>query len=208
MFGIDHFSVFVLSGIILNITPGADTVYILSRSISQGRKAGVFSVLGISCGSVTHTILAAFGLSAVLAGAPIAFNAVRIAGAAYLCCLGLRMLAAKDPFDHVSVKNEAISYAKIFRQGYLTNLLNPKVALFFLSFLPQFVNVTAGGGPVSFLFLGATFIFTGTLWCLLLALCASSLSSGLRRSRMISSVLNKLCGIVFIGLGVRLVIFA
>jgi RhtB (resistance to homoserine/threonine) family protein len=204
--GIDHYPLFVLSGIILNITPGADTVYILSRSVSQGRSAGVLSVLGISCGSVTHTILAAFGLSALLAGMPVVFGALKIAGAAYLGYLGIRMMFSSPDAPAETTAAEHSGYGKIFRQGYFTNLLNPKVALFFISFLPQFIHQGIAGGPVPFLILGATFIFTGTLWCLLLALGASAVSESLRRRRGMSKILNRLCGAVFVGLGIRILL--
>ena len=124
MFGTQHFWLFVVSGLLLNITPGQDTLYIVTRSVAQGRAAGLWSVLGIASGSVVHTLAAAFGLSAILATSAHAFTIVKLAGAAYLVYLGVKMLLERPPAP--------------------ANLLNPKVALFFLAFLPQFVAADAG----------------------------------------------------------------
>ena len=163
MFGITHYETFLLAGIILNITPGSDTIYILSRSISQGRTAGFYSVLGISSGIAVHTLLAALGLSAILAQSAMAFTLVKLAGAIYLGYLGITTLRAKNN-PLVLAATTAISNKDIYLQGLLTNVLNPKVALFFLSLLPQFIDQQNSYGIVPFILLGVTFIVTGTLW--------------------------------------------
>jgi threonine/homoserine/homoserine lactone efflux protein len=207
MLGIQHFWLFVVSGLLLNITPGQDTLYIVTRSVAQGRAAGVWSVLGISSGSVLHTLAAAFGLSAILATSAQAFLVVKFAGAAYLVYLGVKMLlerpAAAAPAGVDAGLQHESAWA-IYRAGLLTNVLNPKVALFFLAFLPQFVAPEASSRLVPFLFLGAVFIVNGTLWCLVLVLAASALSGRLRRNASGARRLRQATGAVFVGLGARL----
>ena len=206
MLGTQHLWLFVVSGLLLNITPGQDTLYIVTRSVAQGRAAGWWSVLGISSGSVVHTLAAAFGLSAILATSAYAFTVVKLAGAAYLVYLGVKMLlerpAAASPGIDVPAARE--SAWAIYRAGLLTNVLNPKVALFFLAFLPQFVAPDASSRVTAFLFLGAVFVFNGTLWCLVLVLCASALSGRLRRNAAGARRLRQATGAVFVGLGARL----
>ena len=204
---IDNFTIFLVSGIILNITPGPDTFYILSRSMAQGQKAGVLSVLGISSGGIIHTCLAAFGLSLVLARSAVAFTIIKYLGAGYIVYLGIRIIARNETLldENVFQAVEMKPYG-IFWQGMMTNLFNPKVALFFISFLPQFINPGAVNNPVPFLVLGATFITTGTAWCLFLACAASFISRKLRENDKTALIMRKLCGTVFICLGIKLVI--
>ncbi len=205
MFGIENYAAFVLAGILLNITPGNDTVYIVSRSIAEGRKAGIVSALGICSGALVHICSAAFGLSAVLAASPIAYTAVRIIGAAYLVFMGISLIRSRANSMLDTEKSfKRSSYARIFRQGFLTDLLNPKVALFFLSFLPQFVQPTNAYGPLPFLILGFTFLTTGAVWCLFLAWSAAALSASLRKNARLSGLLQKICGGVFVLLGLRI----
>jgi len=205
MFGTQHLALFVASGLLLNITPGQDTMYIVGRSLSQGRRAGLLSVLGISSGSVVHTLAAAFGLSAILATSAQAFLIVKLAGAAYLIYLGVRMLA--DRSRELTVRTfEAEPGWAIFRAGLITNLLNPKVALFFMAFLPQFVDPAAASKTLAFLFLGAVFIFNGTLWCIFLAVAASAAARWLNATPSASAVIRRATGALFVGLGVRLAV--
>jgi RhtB (resistance to homoserine/threonine) family protein len=205
MYGIDHYIIFLLSGILLNITPGNDTIYILTRSITQGRKAGIFSVLGISTGGLTHTVLASLGLSVVLSKSMVLFNIIKFMGAAYLIYIGVKTFLSKAELFETPVSMEkAVDCREIYTQGYLTNLFNPKVALFFLSFLPQFINPNAGHSPIPFLILGCTFLTTGTIWCMALAFAASALSGVLRKNPKISAIMQKLCGTMFIGLGLKI----
>jgi threonine/homoserine/homoserine lactone efflux protein len=206
MFGTQHFWLFVVSGLLLNITPGQDTLYIVTRSVAQGRAAGLWSVLGIASGSVLHTLAAAFGLSAILATSAHAFTIVKLAGAAYLVYLGVKMLLERPSPSPAGVEpplRHESAWA-IYRAAMLTNVLNPKVALFFLAFLPQFVAPEASSRVAAFLFLGAVFVFNGTLWCLVLVLGASALSSRLRRSAAGARRLRQATGAVFVGLGARL----
>src|SRR5688572_17757176 len=136
MFGTEHLGLFIVTGLLLNITPGQDTLYIVGRSMSQGRRAGLLSVVGISSGCLVHSFAAAFGLSAILATSAQAFLIVKLAGAAYLIYLGARMLLDRSRELTVGSFDADRGWA-IFRAGFLTNLLNPKVALFFMAFLPQ-----------------------------------------------------------------------
>ena len=159
MFGIHDFPLFVVSCILLNITPGQDTMYIIGRSMAQGRQAGIMSVLGIMTGVLVHTLLAALGLSVILATSSLAFTVVKIAGAAYLIWIGISFMTARpDPQQASNAPATPPNTWKIYKQGVLTNVLNPKVALFFLSFLPQFVSpwnpaglpAVSGAGPCFF----------------------------------------------------------
>ena len=204
MTGIINFETFILAGILLNLTPGNDTVFILAKSIGQGRKAGIMSVLGIGTGSVFHTIFAALGLSIIIAQSVLLFNIIKYAGAVYLLFIGYKMLTNKSQFktDEV-ISNDAVNYWKIYRDGIFTNVLNPKVALFFIAFLPQFIDPTCKNTIFPFLTLGATFITTGTIWCLTLATFASFISSKLKANNTAAAYLNKICGLSMIGLGIK-----
>jgi len=205
MLGIINLGAFILAGILLNLTPGADTMYILGRSIANGRKAGVLSALGISVGSLVHTLFAALGLSVLLAESQFAFDIVKYLGAAYLIYLGIRSIfsADKNGFELTQEMNSP-DHKKIFLSGILTNILNPKVALFYLAFLPQFIDPSYGNPLLSFLILGIVFTTTGTIWCLILALFSSKLSAKIRENYRIKIWLDRITGIVFIGLGIKL----
>jgi RhtB (resistance to homoserine/threonine) family protein len=203
MFGTQHLALFITSGILLNITPGQDTLYIVGRSLSQGRRAGLLSVAGITAGSGMHTLAAAFGLSAVLATSASAFTVIKLAGAAYLVYLGVGMLRDRSPQLAPASFGHESDWA-VFRAGFVTNLLNPKVALFFLAFLPQFVDPAASSRVLAFLFLGAVFIVNGTLWCLVLAYGAAGMSRRLRENPSAAVLVKRAAGALFVGLGVRL----
>lgn len=205
MFGIHDFPVFLITGILLNLTPGPDTFYILGRSLAQGRGAGVASALGIGAGALVHTLAAALGLSALIAASATAFLAVKLAGALYLIYLGARMLRTRTAASASIPTGFASSgFAAVFRQGLITNVLNPKVALFFLAFMPQFIAAESETKFAAFLTLGLCFVVTGTLWCLALAWFASLLGDRLRGSPSFASTLNRLAGALFIALGLRL----
>ena len=206
MFGTQHYAMFLLSGILLNITPGQDTLYIVGRSIAQGRRAGLLSVLGISSGAVIHTLAAAFGLSAILTTSAAAFTVIKFAGAAYLVYLGIRMWVERSVSPEYPGKFTPNHSWGIYRAGVFTNLLNPKVALFYFAFLPQFVDPLADSKLVMFLFLGASFLTTGTIWCVILALGAFAIGSRLRASKSASTGIRRATGALFVGLGVRLAV--
>jgi threonine/homoserine/homoserine lactone efflux protein len=206
MFGTQHLALFVFSGILLNLTPGQDTLYIVGRSVSQGRRAGLLSVLGIVSGTVIHTLAAAFGLSAILAASARAFVVVKLAGAVYLAYLGIAMLLRRPAGAGTGAAVPPERAWAVYRAGLLTNVLNPKVALFFLAFLPQFIAPAAGHRVLAFLFLGGVFIFNGTLWCLVLVWGASAMSRRLRDHPSTGVLLKRVTGALFVALGVRLAV--
>jgi threonine/homoserine/homoserine lactone efflux protein len=195
--------VFVAAGLLLNITPGPDVLYIVGRSIGQGRIAGLVSVLGISTGCLFHVASAALGLSALMLALPLAYDAVRYAGAAYLVWLGVRALASKSSPLHVQ-RVDPERLGRVFRQGVVTNVLNPKVALFFLAFLPQFTDPARGPVPLQIALLGLIFIGNGTIVCIGYALAASWLREWLKSRYDVATWLNRAMGGLFVGLGVRL----
>ena len=212
MFGIENYLGFILAAILLNLTPGTDSMYIITRSISQGQTAGFYSVLGITSGILVHTLLAALGLSVLLANSPTAFMIVKYIGASYLCYLGFKMLTSKNSNSIANnlskeqdvASQKAVDGWQIYKQGVLTNTFNPKVALFFLAFFPQFIDASYAYGMLSFLMLGLTFATTGFIWCLCLAMLASKFSKKLRENPKIESMMNKVSGVVFMGLGIKL----
>jgi threonine/homoserine/homoserine lactone efflux protein len=204
MFGIHDFGLFLAAGVLLNLTPGPDTAYILGRSVAQGRDAGIASALGICVGSVFHTCAAALGLSAILVASSFAFGAIKLLGGVYLLFLGIKMLVDRRRELSLPVEFRWRTTAAAFRQGVLTNILNPKVALFFLAFLPQFIDPASHAKVFAFLALGLAFVTTGTLWCLILAWFASVFSERLRKNSTIGQWLNRTVGALFIFLGVRL----
>ena len=187
----------------LNLTPGPDMLYVIARSASEGRRAGVASALGIAGGTVFHTLAVVLGLSSLLLAVPFAYDAVRLGGAAYLVYLGLRALLRPSP-SGAGPRVERASLWAIFRQGVVTNVLNPKVALFFLAFLPQFVDPARGSVPAQLLLLGVLFNVSGTLVNLAVALAASGAGQWGRSRLGSSALLQRLTGVVFVGLGVRL----
>ena len=195
--------VFIAAGLLLNITPGPDVLYIVGRSIGQGRIAGLVSVLGISTGCLFHVASAALGLSALMLALPLAYDAVRYAGAAYLVWLGVRALVSKSSPLHVQ-RVEPERLGRVFRQGVATNVLNPKVALFFLAFLPQFTDPDRGPVPLQIAVLGLIFIANGTIVCIAYALAASWLGDWLKSRYDVATWLNRAMGALFVGLGVRL----
>ena len=203
MLGIHDYGLFVLAGVLLNLTPGQDTFYILGSSIARGRRIGIASALGICSGCIVHTFAAAAGLSAILAASSAAFVAVKLAGAAYLIYLGIRYLRTRD--DGLPAAGPVSPDAwKAFRQGVLTNVLNPKVALFFLAFLPQFIDPESTTKIAAFVALGLTFIASGTAWCLFLAVAAASVRRFFIGHPRAFTRLSQAAGALFVGLGVRL----
>lgn len=197
------FWLFLSASFLLWITPGPDTMYILARTISQGRLAGLLSVLGVSAGILAHTLFAAIGLSAILASSALAFAAVKFIGAAYLVYLGIQVLRSNRT-QAESSGVAAQSRLQLFYQGFLTNLLNPKIAIFFLAFLPQFVAPDSNNSASIFLFLGGIFVLGGTLWCFLLVVFASRFTETAKSNARLSAAVGKVTGFVFIGLGLNL----
>ena len=208
MFGIENYPGFIIAALILTLTPGVDTMYILTRSAAQGKDAGLVSAAGVLSGCVVHVLCAAFGLSMILSTSAVIFSIIKWAGALYLIYLGIKMFKEKnqilDTACHASNNHEPKDLIKIYKQGVVTNILNPKVGLFFISFLPQFINHNHVSGPYPFLFLGATFLVIGTIWSVFLAFAASFMTNTLRNNKTAESLLYKLSGIIFIGFGFKI----
>lgn len=204
MLGIHEFWLFILSGLLLNVAPGPDTAYIIGRSIQLGWRGGAAAAIGISCGCLVHVFGAAIGLSALLLASSAAFAVVKLVGAGYLVFTGIQMLLTRArPVAEASVPGDGISLRRVFWQGALTNVLNPKVALFFLAFLPQFVAADSPHKTLAFLVLGLTFISTGTLWCFSVAAFAARAAGRIRRSQGAIAWINRVLGSLFVYLGVR-----
>jgi threonine/homoserine/homoserine lactone efflux protein len=203
MFEATSLALFMTATLALNLAPGPDMLYVSTRSLAQGRRAGVISALGIAAGAVVHTLVIASGLAALLRAVPVAFEIVRFAGAAYLVWLGIRALRWRAGPLTGAPLDRASEWA-IFRQGMITNLLNPKVALFFLAFLPQFTHPAAGSVAVQIVVLGCLFNISGTIVNIAVALLASSARRWLAAGHRGERVLRWLTGSVFIGLGLRL----
>ncbi|ULU26338.1 LysE family translocator [Dyella terrae] len=201
--GIQHFDAFLLACIVLNLTPGLDTFYILTRSGREGRGVGVAAALGINAGCIVHTLAAVLGISAILITSALAFSVLKYVGAAYLVWIGLRMLLTRGGARQATV-TRGQGLAAAFRQGMLTNVLNPKVALFFLAFLPQFVSMQAAHPQLGLLVLGLSFIGTGTVWSMALALLGGHIHRLLTARPRVGQWMDRVCGTVLLGFGVKL----
>ena len=213
MLGTHDLLLFVLAGLLLNVTPGPDMMYIIGRSTGQGWKAGAAATFGVSAGCSVHITAAALGISALLTASATAFTILKIAGAAYLIYIGISMIRApritaaktgvRPRFSYDGAWEEKRGLTPVFWQGFLTNALNPKVALFFLAFLPQFIEADAPLKPLAFLFLGAIFTFNATLWNLFVAWTAAKMSAALG-SRAVAWG-QRMIGAFFVILGARMV---
>jgi len=204
MFGIHDFGLFLAAGVLLNLTPGPDTAYILGRTVAQDREAGIASALGICVGSIFHTCAAALGLSAILFSSATAFRFIKLLGGAYLIFLGAKMIIDRSKPSGRPLHFRRCTNSAAFRQGALTNMLNPKVALFFLAFLPQFIDPASPTKVLAFLILGLSFVTTGTAWCLALAWFASAFSERLSTNALIGRWISGTAGALLILLGIRL----
>ncbi len=200
---IHHFWLFALAGFLLNITPGNDMIYVATRSGAQGVRAGIVSSLGIMAGCLVHVAAAAAGLSVLLARSAMAFDVIKYAGAGYLVYLGVRALVNKKEAAFVTATRPAMSYSRLFWQGVLTNVLNPKVALFFLAFLPQFIDVRGEHAGEAILLLGAWFNVVGTLVNVLVAVLFGRIGELLKRHPGWLKVQEKITGLVLVALGVK-----
>ncbi len=197
---------FMAAGLALNLTPGPDMLYVAARSAAEGRGAGVASALGIGAGTLVHIAAVAFGLAGLLAAVPAAYTAVRVAGGLYLAYLGVRALVG-GPAGAERAVVPASRWAA-FRQGVVTNVLNPKVALFFLAFLPQFVDPRRGSAAAQVVFLGLLFDVSGTLVNLAVAGGASGAAGRLLRTPAARRWTERASGAVFVALGARLALGA
>ena len=200
---IEHLGVFILAAVTMNVTPGPDTLYVLARSVGQGRAAGVVSVLGGSTGRLVHTFATALGLSAILVSSPAAFLVVKYLGAAYLVFLGARMIFGRAERAGSAGRGRE-SLLRVYGQGVATNVLNPAVAAFFISFLPQFVDPARGSVAAQVLFLGVLFTTTATLWSLTVALLSGTFGDFLKRHPRVAVAQRAAAGALLVALGARL----
>ncbi len=194
---------FMAAALALNVTPGPSIAYVMSRSFGQGRTAGLVSAVGLGTGSLLHAIGATLGLSAVVAYSPMAYAVIKYLGAAYLVYLGVGLLRQRT----VRVADAVLprlSLSRVYCQGVLTEILNPKIALFFLSFLPQFVDPARGSVAGQTLFFGLLFHVTGVPINMLVAIAGSAIAASFSRNPLLERLRNWLSGTVLIGLGVRL----
>ena len=205
---------FIAAGLLLNLTPGPDVLYIVTNAMRSGKRAGVVAALGITAGCFVHIFAAALGVSALMAASSMAFTVLKWAGAAYLVYVGLRMLLARAPAVQESLATDLIAthagntwdsgLKRLFFQGFWTNALNPKVALFFLAFVPQFIAPDVANKPLAFLLLGLLFNFNG-LWVNVgWALAAAWMASRMGAVRAGMHWLERAAGLMFIGFGIRL----
>lgn len=212
--GIDHLLLFVAAGLLLNLTPGPDVLYIVTHALRAGARAGMVAALGISAGCFVHIFAAAIGVSALLAASSAAFSVLKWLGAAYLVYVGLRLLLTRAPREGESVamnivadcahSTGATALKSIFFQGFWTNVLNPKVALFFLAFVPQFIAPGAPNKALAFLLLGLLFNFNG-LWVNIgWALASAWLARRVGAVQRGMHWLARASGIMFMGFGLKL----
>lgn len=206
MLGIQNLELFIITGLLLNMAPGPDSLLVMSRSAAQGWKAGSAAALGIGSGTFIHVFAAALGLSALLAASATAFLVIKYLGAAYLLYIGISMLLSKSQTSAAQSAPVLTprSYGRLYLQGFLTNVLNPKVALFFLAFVPQFITANAEHKALAFIVLGCIFNFNGMLWCHFLAVSTAFASRHIQASQRITRWLNRTIGAVFVALGVKL----
>ena len=205
--GIHDLPLFVVSGLLLNVMPGPDSLLIMTRSASQGWRAGSAAALGIGTGTFVHIVAAALGLSAILATSAAAFTVVKLVGAAYILYLAAGMLFSRRDSGDRNAQLPALAalpYGRIYAQGILTNVLNPKVALFFLAFVPQFIDAHAPHKALAFLVLGTIFNLNGMLWCNGLAIFTAQVSARIKPNPAVKQWLNRATGGLFVWLGVKL----
>lgn len=194
-------AIFILASLALLLAPGPAVLYVVARSIDQGRMAGIVSVLGISLGGFVHVFMAAVGLSALLVSSALAFTMVKYLGAAYLVYLGITTLMTPTK----TVKETEIvtmSHVKIFRQGMIVNILNPKTALFFFTFIPQFVDPIRGSVALQIIFLGTLFLVMAIITDSIYALVAGTLGQWLKANQTFLRVQKYLSGSIYVVLGV------
>ena len=204
-----HFILFALAALMLNITPGNDMIFVISRSLT-GTRAGIFAALGIGLGCFLHIFASVVGLSVIIRQSEILFNIIRYAGAAYLIYIGIKSIM-ETPSTMIFSQNEnnENTNLKILRQGAITNMLNPKVSLFFLAFLPQFIRVASHDNPTDnvttqILFLGLWFNFSGMLVNVLIALLFSKIIAKLSNFQRFWKIQNKVSGVILVLLGLQI----
>jgi RhtB (resistance to homoserine/threonine) family protein len=205
--GIHDLWLFIVAGLVLNITPGPDMALIMARSTQEGVRAGVAAALGIGTGALVHIAASAIGISAILLASAAAFTALKVLGALYLIAIGVRMLwgSERAAAARRSERTAETPLGTVFAQGFLTNILNPKVAIFFLAFLPQFIDAGSPSKVQAFITLGLCFDILGTLWNLAVAWSCARLAAATWFPRL-QAWLERALGVAFVALGVRLAV--
>jgi len=202
-----YWILFFSAAFAINISPGPDLIYIVTKTIAQGRKIGVASSLGVCSGALVHVLAAALGLSAILATSAIAFSIVKYIGAAYIIYLGIQALRSKGmSFEMPAKKGIETTAWKAFRQGALVDILNPKVAIFFMAFLPQFIRPELGHNSTQIIILGVLVILVAIPVEFFLVFTAAQTTGFFRQNRNLSVWLDRIMGSILIGLGIRLVL--
>jgi threonine/homoserine/homoserine lactone efflux protein len=205
MEGILNFELFIISSVIIILAPGPDFIYVTTRGISEGSKAGVISALGISSGLLVHTLFAAFGLSAIIQASRVAYLVIKYLGAAYLIYIGIKAIMFKNKLNNTQQLKLA-NNGNVFRQGLLTNVFNPKAIVTFMAFLPQFVDAHISHPIVQFVFLGIILAFMAVLWFGLVGYFAGFFGSIIKRNNSVQNAIKYISGSIMILLGLRLAI--
>ena len=208
MFHIQNLYLFFIASLLLNLTPGNDMIYVASRSISQGVKAGIVSAAGIFVGCFVHILAAIFGLSIIIARSTFLFEFIKILGAGYLIYLGVKALVNKRDFDKNIISLQPVNKWKLLRQGIITNALNPKVALFFLSFLPQFIQAGSPFYKIQLFSLGLWFALQGTTVLIIVAFLLGRSGNFIKNNQKFWRIQEKITSIILIGLGIKVALSA
>lgn len=209
MFGIENVWLFIVSGILLNMVPGPDLLLVIGRTVGQGFKAGSVAALGICTGTLFHILAAALGLSAILATSAIAFNVVKVIGGLYLIYMAITLFRSRRDTvgeSTITTKTTRLPLRKIYYQGLISNVFNPKMAVFFLAFVPQFISTSSDHKTMAFIVLGLIFNFNGMLWSHLVAWISSTIRHKLSVSKVVQKWLSRITASLFGFFGIRLLI--
>ena len=194
---------FVFSSLIIILTPGQDMILVMSQSISHGKKAGIITAFGVSCGLLVHTLLASIGLGSLLMASSWLFDFIKILGAAYLIYIGYQLLFSKTPKLAIKALPK-VSYKKMFLQGAITNIMNPKIVIFYFSYLPQFVTLNTGNESLQLLILGITYAILAFFVKAPIGFISGTLSLQIQARPKVLQYINKTSGLILIGLGIKL----
>lgn len=204
MFTLSNYILFITSSVLLILAPGPDIIFTITQGVTNGKKAGVFSAIGLSLGNLVHTFAAAFGLSVIFKTSTVAFTLFKIFGAAYLFYLAYKAIKHRNEPLIANTDCEEINHSSLLIRGFIMNVLNPKVALFFLAFIPQFVNPESGSVAMQMIILGLTFIVLTVIIFGLFGYFAGSFGDWILKKPLFSKYMNVASATIFIGLGVKL----
>ena len=196
---------FFITSVVIIITPGPDMIYVLTQGISKGKKAGILSAIGVVSGLLIHTIIASFGLGIIITTSRIAYSILKHAGAAYLCYLGFKAIREKSKIE-INESKKDFNTSKTFINGLLSNVFNPKIIVFFMAFLPQFIDPNKVNSQKAFLTLGLVFAIMGAIFLSIIGYMSGRIGALLKKNKTIMKWMNKVAGSIMIGLGIRLAI--